>query len=188
LCVLRVVFATPVVYKRRFAECGIDFGVVEGSGLMRRVVVPILALAAMCVLLSARATQCHAGILVPQQVSFGESDLEKAVNSAASTHGASGASSSSSNRHRSPDWPTSDSNQPSSPLELAKSLPTGGSTSSTSTSSTGGAIGSGVVFCVLNGTLTLRDESPLGQLAEDHGFCLPEAPGTDLLRPPQCNS
>jgi hypothetical protein len=155
---------------------------------MRRVVVPVLALAAVCVLLSLHATPCRAGILLPQQVSFGECDLEKAVNSAAATHGglASGASTSSSNRHRSPDWPASDGDQPSSPLELAKSLPTGSSTSSTSTSSTGGAIGSGVVFCVLNGTLTLHDDSPLGLLAEDHGFSLPEPPGTDLLRPPRC--
>ena len=154
---------------------------------MQRTQLSLLTLAAICVLVSACATECHAGILLPQQVSFGESDLEKAVSSTDSNRGqqAAGASSSSSNRHRSPDWPASDSDQPSSPLELAKSLPTGGSTSSTSTSSTGGAIGSGVVFCVLNGTIALQDESPLGQLSEDHGFSLPAPPGTDLLRPPQ---
>jgi hypothetical protein len=150
---------------------------------MRRVIVPVLALAAICVLLSVRATPCHAGILLPQQVSFGESDLVESLDSASRSH--SGTSSVPS-RHRSHEWPAQDGNEPSTPLELASSLPTGNTgSSSTSNSSTGGAIGSGVVFCVLNGTLSLRDDSPLGHLAEDHGFSLPEAPGTDLLRPPQ---
>ena len=49
---------------------------------MRRVVVPLLALAALCVLLSVRATPCHAGILLPQQVSFGESDLVESLDAA----------------------------------------------------------------------------------------------------------
>lgn len=152
---------------------------------MRRLLLPLLMLAALSVMLSASATNCQAGILMPQQVSFDANDLERALDAGPST--ASAGATSSSSRRTSHEWPPSDSDQPSNPLEFVKSLPTSNSSSSTSTSSAGGAVGSGVVLCAFNNTLTLRDDSPLGQLAEDHGFSLPEPPGTDLLRPPQAS-
>jgi hypothetical protein len=153
---------------------------------MRSIPLPLLTLAALCLLVSACATDCYAGILVPQQVSFDANDLEQALDAGASTAATTSAGATSSSRRASHDWPADNSDQPTNPLELANSLPTGTSSSTTtSSSSAGGAIGSGLVSCVLNGTLTLRDDSPLGQLAEDHGFSLPDPPGTDLLRPPR---
>jgi hypothetical protein len=154
---------------------------------MPRTCLPLLTLAALCVLLSSSAKHCWAGILVPPQVSFDANDLERAIEQGASEQGASRSSdgTSSSSRRVSHDWPADESDQPTSPLELANSLPTGTTSSSTTSSSPGGAIGSGAVQCVLNSTLTLQDDSPLGTLAEDHGFSLPDPPGTDLLRPPR---
>jgi hypothetical protein len=152
---------------------------------MRRVL-PLLIIATLSMMLSTCASESQAGILLPQQVSFDSSDLERALDAGPSTATSGATSSSSTSRRTSHEWPPSDSDQPTNPLELVKSsLPTSNSSSSTSTSSAGGAVGSGVVLCAFNNTLTLRDDSPLGQLAEDHGLALPEPPGTDLLRPPQ---
>ena len=150
--------------------------------MMRRDYLPHLMIAALCVVISACASQSVAGILVPQQVSFDASDLERAL--AQGPSNSSAGSSSVPSRRPSHEWPADENQRPTSPLELANSLPTSGGSSSTSTSPSG-AVGSGVVVCVLNGTLALRDDSPLGKLAEDHGFSLPDPPGTELLRPPQ---
>jgi hypothetical protein len=133
------------------------------------------------------AASCHAGILMPAQVTFDADDLEKAIDSA-STAGASSASQSAQTgpRRIARDWWSDEHRDQNSPLELAKSnLPTGSTSSSTSSSPAGGAPGSGGVVCMLSASLDLRDDSPLGQLAEDHGFSLPDPPGTDLLRPPR---
>lgn len=148
---------------------------------MRRVLMPLLALAAICVLASFCASTASAGILIPQQITFDADDLEQALNAASSSTGASSAPV----RRHVPAWPREDSNEPNSPLELARSLPTGSSSSTTTSPSPGGAIGSGIVVCLINNTLTLRDDSPLGTLAEDHGLFLPDPPGLDLLRPPR---
>jgi hypothetical protein len=141
----------------------------------------LLPLAALCVQLSVGASNSLAGILMPEQVSFGASDLDRALEQGTP----SSSTRQSSSRRSSHEWPSDQGDRPSGPLELANTLPTGNTSSSTSSSSAGGAVGSGVVICLLNGTLMLNDDSPLGSLAEDHGFSLPEPPGTDLLRPPQ---
>jgi hypothetical protein len=150
---------------------------------MQRLWMPVLTFAALCVLGSACASTAFAGILLPQQISFDADDIEQILASE-SSQASTGASSSSSRRHL-PEWPAKDQGQPSSPLELANSLPTSTSSSTTSSPAPGGAVGSGVVLCLLNNTITVQDDSPLGMLAEDHGFSLPDPPGTDLLRPPQ---
>ena len=149
-----------------------------GCRIMRYVLspLPVAILAAVVVMLSS-ATVARAGILMPQQVGFDANDLDRDLGAGAG---------SSSSRQNSPQSPPSDNDRQSNPLDLLKSsLPTSSSSSSTSTSSAGGAVGSGVVLCVFNNTLTLRDDSPFGQLAEDHGLSLPDPPGTDLLRPPR---
>ena len=138
---------------------------------------PIAILAAVVVMLCS-ASVASAGILMPQQVGFDEKDLDQALSA-----GAAGASS---HREHSRQWPPTDNDRESNPLDLLNSsLPTSSSSSGTSTSSAGGAVGSGVVLCVLNNAITTRDDSPLGQVAEDHGLSLPDPPGTDLLRPPR---
>jgi hypothetical protein len=151
---------------------------------MQRPWTPALALAAICVLASVCASTASAGILLPQQVTFDEKDLAQDLAAGLAPRSSSAGTSAPARRH-SPVWPEENSNEPNSPLELASSLPTGTSSSTTSSPSPGGAVGSGVVLCVLNNTLTLQDDSPLGTLAEDHGFSLPDPPGTDLLRPPR---
>lgn len=150
---------------------------------MQRLLTPALALAAICVLGSVCASKTFAGILLPQQVTFDEEDLAQDLAAGLAPRSSSASTSTSTRRHI-PATPVEDSNEPDNPLELANSLPTGTS-STTSSPSPGGAVGSGVVLCVLNSTLVLHDDSPLGTLAEDHGFSLPDPPGTDLLRPPQ---
>ncbi len=156
---------------------------------MRRLMMPLVSVAVVSAMLSIAVSRCHAGILRPAQVTYGVTDLEKALDGgnalAASLATRSSDSSSSSSRRTTHDWPSNDPNQPTNPLELVKSSMPTGSSSGTSTSSTGGAIGSGVVICALNGTLTLRDDSPLGSLAEDHALSLPDPPGNQLLRPPR---
>lgn len=149
---------------------------------MRRLLTPALAFAAFCVA-AACASDCLAGILLPQQISVDANDLERFLADGSSQ---SSTGTSSPARRHSANWPGDQRDEPSSPLELAQSLPTGGSSSSTTSSpAPGGAVGSGVVVCLLNSTLALNDDSPLGTLAEDHGLSLPDPPGTDLLRPPQ---
>lgn len=150
---------------------------------MQRPWMTALALAALCFLGTVCASTTFAGILLPDQISFEADDIEQYLadnNSQGST-----SSSSSPARHRSPAWPDENSNEPSSPLELANSLPTGTSSGTTSSPSPSGAVGSGAVLCVLNSTINLQDDSPFGTLAEDHGLSLPDPPGTDLLRPPR---
>jgi hypothetical protein len=126
------------------------------------------------------AEVAQAGIIVQQQFDFSAEDLAKSLdeNTASSAAGAS--------RTTATDVPLPNGeDRNSDPLSLLDShLPSGSSSSSTSSSS-GGAVGSGLVVCFLNSVCTLRDDSPLGQLAEDHGLSLPDPPGTDLLRPPQ---
>jgi len=159
---------------------------------------PALLLTAGCIAFAmlAAASTCDAGILLPEQVTFNEQDLAASL----ATHGAASASSPDT-RHPTPDtsssatpirriqrdWWNENERDENRPFELANyhNSPTGSSSSSTSTSSVGGAPGSGGVVCLLSGTLNLRDDSPLGTLAEDHGLSLPDPPGIDLLRPPQ---
>lgn len=179
--------AAQVNLQKVVSQNGVDAASSCSQGVvseMPRLVSSLLTLSALCVLFSACASTCRAGILLPEQVTFGVSDLEKALDSGMTGATSNSSDSSSSPRHRH-DWPSNDPNQPTNPLELVRSsLPTGSSSSGTSTSSTG-AIGSGVVLCALNSTLNLRDDSPRGSLAEELGLLLPEAPGTDLLRPPR---
>jgi hypothetical protein len=138
------------------------------------------ALAAVAALLVG-ANSCHAGILLPDEVGFDADDLERALKALDQ-----GGTSSSSGQNSPQSWPPEDDNQSRDPIGLLKSsLPMGGGSSSTSTSLSGGAIGSGVVLCLLNGTITHRDDTQLGRLPEDHGLSLPAPPGTYLLRPPR---
>jgi hypothetical protein len=155
-----------------------------------------LVIAAGCMLAMQAATNtCSAGILMPDQVTFDEKDLAAALASrdsgvtepaTATSSMSSAASNSAPIRRIERDWWSHELENENLPFELAKSkLPTGNTSSSTSSSSSvAGAPGSTVV-CLLSTSLIQRDDSPLGQLAEDHGFALPDAPGTDLLRPPQ---
>jgi len=155
---------------------------------------PSLLLAGICMLAMQAASTCQAGILMPEQVTFDEQDLAASLatrESASSTdtrHPTPDTCSSSSTplRRIQPDWWNQENQDENVPFELTKSkLPTGTTSSSTSSSSSvAGAAGSSVV-CLLSTPLNLRDDSPRGQLAEDHGLSLPDPPGTDLLRPPR---
>jgi hypothetical protein len=129
----------------------------------------------------ANAGTVSAGIIAPQQFAFSADDLASSLNAGAGA----GAASTSPSRGDSQGRPLTNGDQPTDPLSWVDShLPVGSTSSSTSTSSSGG-VGSGPVVCVLQSRITLRDDSPLGQLAEDHGLSLPDPPGTDLLRPPR---
>ncbi len=160
---------------------------------------PPLVLAAFCMLAMQAASTCQAGILLPEQVTFDEQDLAASLatrdNSSVEKGSATPSpqspasslqSSSTPIRRIKPDWWNQEHQDENVPFELTKSkLPTGNTSSSTSSSSSvAGAAGSSVV-CLLSASLILRDDSPLGQLAEDHGLSLPDPPGTDLLRPPR---
>ena len=58
------------------------------------------------------------------------------------------------------------------------------SNSSSSTSGSSLTIGSGA-FGVLESHVAIRDDSPVGRLAEERGLWLPDAPANDMLRPPR---
>jgi hypothetical protein len=162
---------------------------------MRRELIPqLLAVGCIALAMLAAASTCEAGILLPEQVTFNENDLERALENGGRNLAAglaprdtSCSSSSTPIRRINRDWWNENERDENRPFELANyhNSPTGSSSSSTSTSSGGGAPGSGAVVCLLSGTLNLRDDSPLGHLAEDHGLSLPDPPGTDLLRPPR---
>src|SRR3989304_5550832 len=95
---------------------------------MRRLL-PLLMLAtgSIFAMLSVCASVCHAGILVPQQVTFDEGDLAASLATRSSTSTATSTTSSSSpSRRTSHEWPADERDQPTNPLELVKSpLPTG---------------------------------------------------------------
>lgn len=152
---------------------------------MSRHLLPLVfATGCMLAMLSAAST-CQAGILMPEQVTFDEQDLAASLATRDSAQSSSAASAATPVRRIERDWWSDEERDENQPFELAKSnLPTGSTSSSTSPSPVGGATGSNVV-CLLSTSLILPDDSPLGQLAEDHGLSLPDPPGTDLLRPPQ---
>jgi hypothetical protein len=140
------------------------------------------AAATLAVLLgSASITQ--AAILLPDQIGFNTSDLEQSLNDENSSSGAGSPS------NQSPSSPSNDESEQQELLGLLyANLPSGGTSSggsSTTSSSSGGSLGAGAVGWSLNSTIAMRDDSPLGRLAEDHGLRLPDPPGTDLLRPPR---
>jgi hypothetical protein len=133
-----------------------------------------ITIAAMVVVF-AGANTSKAGILVPEQISFGDKDLERELqnNEASSTSAPHTLPSpTEQDRHRNPF------------AHLNDSLPN--SQSSGSSSSTGGGVtGGGVALALLSGTIAPADDPSIGRLPEDHGLSLPNPPGTDLLRPPR---
>lgn len=136
------------------------------------------------------ASKCQAGILMPEQVTFDEQDLDNdlaaGLSQRSSSSAAATSSSSTSVRRIQRDWWNQEHRDENIPFELTKSkLPTGTTSSSTSSSSSVAGATSSTVVCLLSAPLNLRDDSPLGQLAEDHGLSLPDPPGSDLLRPPR---
>lgn len=137
-----------------------------------------LAVAALAVLLT-DASFARAGILAPQQVNFGLSDLDRAL----ADRGAAGSSSSSADSRETP-FPFGDRDSHDSDLPKL-GMPVGHSTSTSTSSSTGVGAGSGIVLCLFSSTITITDDATLGRLPEDHGLSLPDPPGTDLLRPPR---
>jgi hypothetical protein len=141
----------------------------------------VVALAASAVWLGC-AGNAGAGIIAPQQIDFNADDLAQ---SATDGSGAGASTSYSSTNGGNPQrLPWQDNGEQLDPLSLLDShLPAGSTSSSSSTSSVSGVVVS--VVCSLNSTITLRDDSPLGRLAEERDFFLPDPPGTDLLRPPR---
>ena len=145
--------------------------------LLKQVLPVVVGLTAMLAFASWAGT-AQAGILLPEQVGFDAKDLERSLSD-------EGAGSSRSSKNETPSWPSDNDDQQRTPLGLLKSsLPTS-SSSSSSSSSGSGAVGSGVVLCIFNSTITIDDDAPLSRLAESHGLSLPDPPGTDLLRPPR---
>jgi hypothetical protein len=146
--------------------------------LIRRIQLPLLAIFAMGLGLSL-ASAGEAAIVGPAPVSFDQKDLDKSLNDSKAGCGSSA-----------PDHfrhvPSDERDRNSDGLDRVKAaLPVGQGSSSSSSSSAGGGATSGAMPCVFNSTVATSDDSPLGHLADDHGFTLPDPPGTDLLRPPQ---
>lgn len=119
----------------------------------------------------------HAGILAPQQLGYDVKDLERSLGGTQSS-----SSSAPDSKQSSAD---SERDKKIDPLGLLKATLPGSQSSSSSSSSSAGGAGSGVVLAYLSGTVIMPDDSPLGRLPDDHGLSLPDAPGTDLLRPPK---
>ena len=146
--------------------------------LTRRIQLPLVAIFAMGLGLLL-ASMGEAAIVGPAPVSFDQNDLDKSLNDSKAGCGSSA-----------PDHcrhvPADEHDRNSDGLERLKAaLPLGQGSSSSSSSSAGGGATAGAMPCVFNSTVALSDDSPLGRLAEDHGFTLPDPPGTDLLRPPR---
>jgi len=155
---------------------------------MRQYLHKVLLITGCMLAMHTVTSTCQAGILMPEQVTFDENDLAASLatrDSASSTASTSTSSASAPVRRIQRDWWSEEDRGGNVPFELSKSkLPTGTTSSSTSSSPVAGATSSTVV-CLLSAPLNLQDDAPLGQLAEDHGLSLPDPPGTDLLRPPR---
>jgi hypothetical protein len=146
--------------------------------LTRWIQPPMLAIFALGVALLL-VGKCEAAIVGPTPISFDQKDLDKSLNS-----GKAGCGSSAPQNYR--NHASDESDQNSGGLDRLKAaLPLGQSSSSSSSSTAGGGISAGAMPCVFSSTAAIVDDSPLSRLAEDHGFSLPDPPGTDLLRPPR---
>jgi hypothetical protein len=143
---------------------------------------PAMSLIAGAALALSFAEKASAGIIAPQQIEFSADDLAKSL----ADRDSGGTSSSAAGRERSQRLPLTGYEQPVDPLSLQEShSPFGSNSSSSSSSSSGANVSTGSLLCVLGRALSLRDDSPLGNLPDDHGLSLPDHPGTDLLRPPR---
>jgi hypothetical protein len=141
-----------------------------------------VGIASLLLSMSSAAT-VHAGILQPDEIKFTAEDLERSL----SIHESYGAGSSS--RH-SDFHPASNDERDQRELFGLKqaNLPSSGSSpgsSSSSSSTTSGSMTAGAIASTVNYSSAIRDDSPLGRLAEGLGLTLPDPPGTDLLRPPR---
>lgn len=145
-------------------------------------ILPAIVVFAVAAVWLGCAENAGAGIIAPQQMDFNADDLAQSLQDGAGAGASS--TSSSPNRPNSQRLPLVYNDEQIDPLSwLDSHLPSGGTTSSSTSTSAGGAVSTFV--CALGSTIALGDDSPLGQLAEDHGLSLPDPPGTDLLRPPR---
>ena len=119
---------------------------------------------------------CAGSIVVPDSIVLDTTDLESLFSSNTS---------SSSAPENSSDPEPENNLQKSDPWDFLKALGSGGSTTSSSPTSSGGASGASWGLCVLADTEICGDDSNCGRLAEDRSLFLPDPPGTDLLRPPR---
>lgn len=126
---------------------------------------------------------CHAGIVLPQPVSFDTHDLQSSLSSgtgaSATSHSRNTQQQRSANeRHQPGPWPG--------PLVLMNTnLPMGHSSSSSSSSVAGGGGDLGAATSSFRVTIGPHNGPPLRKLAEDEMLSLPDPPGNELLRPPQ---
>jgi hypothetical protein len=140
----------------------------------------IILVVALIVSVSAGSV-AQAAILLPDQIDLSADDLERTLSS-----DATGSAGSPSRRCNSDSLPSDNSDKPSERLSLLQGqVPGGGASSNGSSSSVGGNTTVGTVGNPLATTIALRDDAPLGRLAEDQGLSLPDPPGSDLLRPPR---
>jgi hypothetical protein len=140
---------------------------------------PAIVVAAALTASFACPEHASAGIIAPQHLNFSSDDLAKALQDM----GSGSTSSSAPGRRNSPRLPVSEGDQPANPLGLFdSSLPSGGTSTSGSPSGAGAA---GAAVSTLSSCLLLQDDLPLERLAVEQGLCLPDPPGTDVLRPPR---
>jgi hypothetical protein len=140
---------------------------------------PTLMVVLSLALIVLGATVSQAGIQLPQQINFNAEDLEESLRAHAS-----GLTSSSSTSRRA----SKEDDEAADPSRLLKTAAPSGSNSTGSTSSTSSGSGASsllVVLCAFTSTTVLADDATLSELPRDHGFSLPDPPGTDLLRPPR---
>jgi len=136
------------------------------------------AIIAAAIVVAACTSESQAGIIAPQAVSFDAQELE------ASLSGDSARSDMSTEGRDAP-LPLDDGDSSPTPLGLLKSsLPPNGNSSSGSSSPTGGA-GTNVIAYVLSSAVTFEDDpAAVGKVAETRRLSLPDAPSSELLRPP----
>jgi hypothetical protein len=148
-------------------------------GRRTQILPTLIGVAAIAVSLHGSIAQ--AAIQLPDQIGFSTTDLERALSTSASSGAGTSSGQSDSRQH------SDDDNQERELLGLQDAnLPSGGGSSGSSTnSSSSGGFSANAIGWLVNSTIAIRDDSPLGRLAEDHGLSLPDPPGTDLLRPPR---
>jgi hypothetical protein len=153
---------------------------VNWRGRRTQILPTLISVAAIAVSLHGSIAQ--AAIQLPDQIGFSTTDLERALSNNASSGAGATSGQSDSRRNRS-----DDDNQERELLGLQDAnLPSGGGSSGSSTnSSSSGGSSANAIDLLVNSTIAIRDDSPLGRLAEYHGLSLPDPPGTDLLRPPR---
>jgi hypothetical protein len=146
--------------------------------LIHRIQLPLIVAFATVLGLSL-ASVGKGAIVGPVPVSFDQKDLDKSLDDSKSGCGSSAPM-------NSRQIPSDEHGRNSDGLDRLKAaLPLSQGSSSSSSSSAGGGATFGAMPCVFNSTAAISDDSPLGCLAEDHGFTLPDPPGLDLLRPPR---